>query len=240
MAQQQIVGIGGLGPDSLALFRFVTGLAGRPQPRVCLIPTAAADAPERTLAFYELSRDCGVIPSHLHLFNRQVADLRPFLLAHDVIFVGGGNTASMLAVWRAHGVDRILREAWEEGIVLAGPSAGANCWFEASVTDSFGPTLAPLLDGLGFLAGSFCPHYDSEAERRPTFTRLVAAGFPPGYAADDGVGLHFRGRELHEVVSARQDATAYRVEPGTEVALSMRLLQISGRSIDAALTPSQR
>lgn len=140
------------------------------------------------------------------------AGIREHLLAQDAIFVSGGNTANMLAVWRVHGVDAALREAWDEGIVLAGPSAGAICWFECGVTDSFGPELAPLEAALGFLAGSFCPHYDGEPERRPTYRRLVGAGFPAGIAADDGVGVRYAGTELAEVVAEREGATAYSVE----------------------------
>jgi peptidase E len=118
----------------------------------------------------------------------------------------------MLAVWGVHGVDAVLREAWDAGIVLAGPSAGGLCWFECAVTDSFGPELVPLERALGFLPGSFCPHYDGEPERRPTYRRLVAKGFPGGIAADDCVGVRFAGTELAEVVTERPGATAYRVE----------------------------
>jgi peptidase E len=135
------------------------------------------------------------------------------LLEQDVIFVGGGNTASMLAVFRAHGVDQILREAWEAGIVLCGGSAGSLCWFECGTTDSFDLfELAPLHDGLGFLAGSHCPHYDGEEQRRPLYHRLIGEGFPAGIAIDDDAAAHFVGTELKEVVSAREGATAYRVE----------------------------
>jgi peptidase E len=130
----------------------------------------------------------------------------------------------MLAVWRVHDFDRILREAWEQGIVLSGSSAGMICWFEASVTDSFGPQLATMTDGLGFLPGSACPHYDDEELRRPLYRRAVDEGFPPGYAADSGVGLHFVGTELVEVISPREGATGYRVEPGVETPLPARLL----------------
>jgi peptidase E len=151
-------------------------------------------------------------PFDLTLFDRRVQDLEGFLLSQDVIYVGGGNTANMLAVWRVHGVDEILKAAWEQGVVLCGSSAGANCWFEASITDSFGPALAPLHDGLGFLQGSFCPHYDSELQRRPTYELLVSKGFPPGYASDDAAALHFVGTELVECVSAQAEAGAYRVE----------------------------
>jgi peptidase E len=131
----------------------------------------------------------------------------------------------MLAVWRTHGVDRALKDAWESGVILAGPSAGAMCWFEAGLTDSFGPDLGPIRDGLRFLKGSFCPHYDGEVQRRPTYTRLIAEGFSPGYAADDGVGMHFRDGELLEVVSARPGATAYQVGRGGENPLEARALR---------------
>lgn len=150
--------------------------------------------------------------SWLRLFERDGRDLRTFILGQDVVYVGGGNTANMLAIWRLHGVDAILREAWEAGIILAGLSAGSLCWFEAGSTDSFGPGLAPLHDGLGFLPGSHCPHYDGEALRRPSYQRLVADGLAAGYAADDGAALHFVGTELAEVVTSRPAACAYRVE----------------------------
>ena len=130
----------------------------------------------------------------------------------------------MLAIWRVHGFDVILREAWEQGIVLTGWSAGMICWFEAGVTDSFGPELAGMRDGLGLLPGSACPHYDGEELRRPVYRRFVDEGFPPGYAADDGVGLRFVGTELVETVTSREGATAYRVEPRAETRLEARLL----------------
>ena len=138
--------------------------------------------------------------------------------------MSGGNTANMLAIWRVHGFDRILREAWEAGVVLTGGSAGMICWFEAAVTDSFGPQLEGLRDGLGFLPGSACPHYDGEERRRPRYRELVDGGFPAGIAADDGVAVRFEGSELAEVVTARPGATAYRVEPGAETPLEARPL----------------
>ena len=144
------------------------------------------------------------------------SDLRALALAQDVILVGGGNTANMLAVWRVHGFDAILREAWESGVVLAGWSAGMICWFEAGVTDSFGPQLAGLRDGLGFLPGSACPHYDGEEQRRPVYHRLVADGFPPGIALDDAAGAHYAGTELVRVISADDAAGGYRVTAAGE------------------------
>jgi len=136
--------------------------------------------------------------------------------SHDVVYVGGGNTANMLAVWRMHGMDEALRAAWEQGVVLCGSSAGMICWFEAGLTDSFGPQLEGMRDGLGFLPGSACPHYDGEELRRPRYRQLVDDGFPAGWAAEDGVGLHFEGTELAEVVSALPGKRAYRVEPRSE------------------------
>jgi dipeptidase E len=151
-------------------------------------------------------------------------DLREQALAADAILVCGGNTANMLAVWRVHGFDRILREAWEAGVLLCGWSAGMICWFEAGVTDSFGPQLAGMPDGLGFLPGSACPHYDGEERRRPVYTRLVQEGFPAGIALDDGVAAHCVGTELHEVVTDRPEAGGYRVTEDGEQPLAVRRL----------------
>jgi dipeptidase E len=151
--------------------------------------------------------------TYLKLFGAPAAaDWRPRLLQQDLIYVSGGNTANALAIWRAHGVDVALREAWERGVVLCGGSAGMICWFECSVTDSFGPGLAPLRDGLGFLPGSACPHYDSEHERRPIYHQLVASGFPGGFAAEDSVGLHFEGTALKEAITEVEGRCGYRVE----------------------------
>jgi len=216
--EPHIVGLGGHGDtpeQTLALMRHIASLTGKARPRVLHVPTAVGDSPEYTVAFYERWGRLGE-PSHLRFFPYPPSDLRELALAQDAISVGGGNTANMLAIWRLHGFDRILREAWESGVVLFGGSAGMICWFEAGVTDSFGPQLEGMEDGLGFLAGSACPHYDGEALRRPRYRELVAGGFPEGLAADDGVGLHFVGTELREVVTCRQGAAAYRVTRGGE------------------------
>jgi peptidase E len=224
---RRIVAFGGGGfatTPASPLIDYMLELAATPRPRVCFIPTAGADDAKWVTAFYRgaLKRSC--VPSDLPLFDRTGEDVREKLLAQEVIWVGGGNTANMLAVWRVHGVDRALREAWESGIVLSGSSAGMICWFQASITDSFGPQLAPLHDGLGFLKGSACPHYDSEDRRRPVYREAVAAGFPPGYAADDQVALRFDGEELAECVTAREGASAWRVELDGERTLPTRLL----------------
>ena len=225
MADRQIVAMGGLGDDGEAgvLVRFVLGLTGKERPRVCLLPTASAEKPELLLRFYvELAgfAEC----SHVSFFPWPPDGLRELVLSQDALFVTGGNTANMLAIWRAHGFEQIVREAWEQGVVLAGSSAGMICWFEAGVTDSYGPQLDGMRDGLGFLRGSACPHYDGEDRRRPVYQELVANGFPPGIAADDGVALHYVGTELREVVAVRNDARAHRVEPTSETPLEPRLL----------------
>jgi dipeptidase E len=201
-------------PDNPLLDRFVLSLARSSPPRVCFVPTASGDADGYVADFYRAFSALDCRPSDLGLFERTIGDLESFVLEQDVIYVGGGNTASLLAIWRAHGLDRALRRAWQEGVVLCGLSAGMNCWFQQSVTDSFDVgRLAALHDGLGLLPGSACPHYDGEEQRRPTFTRLVASGeLPDGWAADDGAGLVFAGQELVEVVASRPDAGAYRVE----------------------------
>jgi peptidase E len=208
MDSRRIVGLGGFPHEST--FEYVLGLA---RGRKVLVDGTAS--PQWT--------DPPPLPGELtplSFYPWPPPELRELALAHDVILVCGGNTANLLAVWRVHGFDRILREAWESGVVLAGWSAGMICWFEAGVTDSFGPELAGLRDGLGFLPGSACPHYDGEELRRPVYRRLVAEeGFPPGIACDDAAGVHYAGTELVEVVSSAPGSTAYRVGPDGEVPL---------------------
>lgn len=192
---------------------YVLGLSGKPRPKVCFIPTAKGDQAEVIVQFHYRLSASPAERTHLALFDRTVADIRGFLLSQDVIWVGGGNTANLLAVWRVHGVDHVLREAWNAGIILCGGSAGSLCWFECGTTDSFDLNqLAPLHDGLGFLPGSHCPHYDGEQQRRPLYHRLIAEGFAPGHAIDDDAAIHYLDTEVAEVVSARSGATAYRVE----------------------------
>ena len=196
---------------------------------MCFLPTAVGDSDWGIAVFYECFPASLCEPSHLRLFGVPQADVRGRLLAQDAIYVSGGNTANALAIWAVHGVDVALREAWESGVVLGGPSAGGICWFEAGITDSFGPELALLPRALGLLAGSFCPHYDGEPERRPAYERLIREGaLPAGWAADDAVALRFEGSELAEVVTERPGATAYRVEPrdggAVETPLDARLL----------------
>ena len=216
--ERQIVGLGGHGDtpeQTRELMRYVASLTGKERPRVLHVPTALGDAAEAIVGFHERWAGLGEL-THVRFFPFPPADLRELVLAQDAISVGGGSTANMLAIWRAHGFEALLREAWDRGIVLFGASAGMICWFEAGVTDSFGPQLEGMRDGLGLLAGSACPHYDGEARRRPRYRELVDEGFPEGIAADDGVGLHYVGTELNRVVTCRPGATAYRVTSAGE------------------------
>ena len=206
-------------------------LSGKPAPRLCVLNQAVGDDPAYYLRFYDRLADSAAEVRHLSLFPMpNVADPEDFLLSQDIIFVGGGSVANMVAVWRVHGIDQILRKAWQAGIVLAGSSAGGICWFEGGTTDSFGARLRPFTDGLGLLTGSFCPHYNSEAERRPLYRRLVAAGtLPGGLACDDGVGAHFVDDALEEMVADHPGGSGYRVEPDgdggyTETRLPVRYL----------------
>jgi dipeptidase E len=206
-------------PDDRLLDHLLGLARGR---RLLYVPTAGNEDPVRTVGWYEATRGRAEM-TPLHFFPWPPPDVRELVLAHDIVFVTGGNTANALAIWRVHGFDEILREAWESGVLLAGWSAGMICWFEHAVTDSFGPELAPM-ECLGFLPGSACPHYDGEERRRPVYAQLVTGGFPAGIAADDDVGLHFVGTELREVVSSRDGATAYRVSAAGEDQLDARLL----------------
>ncbi len=215
MREPQIVAVGGalLLPqaESLALERFILELTGAEKPRVCFVPTASGDDPAYVTRFFETYARLGAGLDVLRFFRRTPADLRDYLFAFDAVHVGGGNTRSMLATWRHWGFDRVLREAWERGIVLCGSSAGSICWFESGVTDSVAGRLEPMTC-LGFLAGSNCPHYDGEPERRPAYQRLVGSGeLAGGYACDDGVGLHFIGTTLRGAISSLPPAKAYRV-----------------------------
>ena len=210
--QRQIIAIGGGGfyrdSENLALERYIVQQTGTAKTRVTFVPTASAEPDSYLVSFYTAFLRLGCRPSHLSFFKR-TPDLRSYLLSQDVIFVGGGNTKSMLAVWRDWRVPEILREAWDSGIVLTGVSAGAICWFEQGLTDSFSNGLRPL-DCLGFLPGSCCPHYDGEAQRRPSYHRLLAAGeISAGVAIEDWTGVHYIGTEIHKVITSKRGSRAY-------------------------------
>jgi len=219
MPEPRIVAMGGA-PDEM-LLEYVLGVA--PGRRLLYVPTAEMEDPALTVWWYERLHGRAEM-THLHFFPWPPSGLRDLVLSEDIVLVTGGNTANAVAVWRAHGFDVILHEAWQHGVLLTGWSAGMICWFEQGVTDSFGPELGPI-ECLGFLPGSACPHYDGEERRRPVYTQLVAEGLAPGVAADDDVALRYIGTELREVVTSREGAAAYRVAADGERSLETRLLE---------------
>lgn len=199
-------------PDN-PLHEYLLSLTEEERPAVCFLPTASGDLPEYIDEFYKTYSAEKCRPCHLQLFYREVLDLEKLLLEQDVIIVGGGNTANMLAVWKLHGVDQILRKAYQRGILLAGGSAGAICWFEGGISDSFSSKrLEPLSCGLGLLRGSVAPHYDVDPLRKPAFEKSILSGqLKDGFAIDDASALYFVNEEIVEVVSSQQDSNAYRV-----------------------------
>ncbi len=225
--RRQIVAFGGGGFSMEAgnplLDDYVLSLTGVKRPRVCFLATASGDADDYVVRFYREFAGGRAEASHLGLFRRRrgIADVRRHLLEQDLIYVGGGSLVSLLGVWRAHGIDEILREAWEAGIVLCGLSAGALCWFSHSLSAYYGSP--ELVDGLALLPWSFTAHYDSEPERRTEYHRMLDRGVPSGYAADDGAALHFVGRGLHRVVGSRPGVAGYALHRGPAEVVEERL-----------------
>ncbi len=198
-------------PDNLALEKYVLEQIQKPHPNVCFIATASGDSEGYILKFFEAFLELECRPSYLSLFRLPKAHLEEFLLEKDILYVGGGNTRSMLALWREWKLDAIIQKAYKKGVLLAGISAGANCWFEQCITDSM-PGELRVLSCLGYLRGSFCPHYDGEPERRPSFHRLLNENkIKPGYAADDGAAIHYINEEPFAMVSSRPTAKVYKL-----------------------------
>ena len=208
------------------LVEHALSLTGKEAPSVCALYTATGDDVARIAAWYACWAGRPERASHVALLPMpNVDDLRRHLLAQDAVYVGGGSVAGLMVLWRLHGVDAVMREAWEAGVVLFGVSAGSLCWHSGGTTDSYGPQLRAWTDGLALLPGSNCPHYDSEERRRPLYQSLVREGqLAPGLGADDGVGLHYRGTELVEAVSDRDKASAWRVTPDGEQQVPTRRL----------------
>lgn len=210
----QIIVMGGGGftmePGNPLLDDYVLAATGRNRPRVCFVPTAAGDAVGYIDRFYEAFPDDICEPTHLSLFNRKIDDLGAFLSAADLVYVGGGNTVNLLAVWRAQGLDRVLPEVLASGTILCGVSAGALCWFERGITDSYSPDLKPLTNGLGLLRGAFSPHFDSDPRRPHLWPDFVARYGGPAVAAEDGVALHYVDGRIVRAVTSRPHARAYR------------------------------
>jgi peptidase E len=202
----------------------LSGVSSR-TPRVCHLGTATGDQRFRNAWLDEAGRIAGIDVVHLNLFPMpSVGDLAGLLLEQDVIWVGGGSVANLLAVWRVHGLDTTFAEVWKAGVVLAGVSAGSLCWHVGGTTDSFGPELRPVTNGLALVPYSNGVHYDSEPQRRPLFQKLVADGtLPDGYATDDGVGIVYRGTTMVEAVSEIRGKNAYAVTKSGDRASEERL-----------------
>ena len=218
-------------PDrSPALDELVLSLTGKPVPKICFLPTASGDQRDQAMRFHERFSAWPCQPSVLWLFHlaRDRMDPVKHLLAQDAIYVGGGSMRNMLAIWREHGIDGAMRRAWEAGVVLAGLSAGAMCWFEGGVSESGGRPQPAA--GLGLLSGSLSVHMDSEPERLRVYRSAVASGeLPPGHAADDCAALWFDGTDLVDCVASRDGARVVRVRPDGsggvyETELPVRLL----------------
>jgi dipeptidase E len=226
------------------IHEYILAVSGAAKPRVAFLPTASGDDPTYIVAFYEAYTAARCVPSHLSLFYRYVEDIQTFLLTQDVILVGGGNTSNMLRVWQLHGLDTILREAWESGIILCGGGAGAMCWFEGGITSSFGiGDPRPITEGLSLLAGSLCPHYDIEPRRRAIYHTAVAdTRLPSGYAVEDDTALHFVDNDLREAVGSRAGARGFTVTRRnggvTESPIPVRDIA-AGRTVSPWYSPSR-
>jgi len=213
--RKQIICMGGGGflmePKNPLLDLYILGQSPKKKPKICFVNTAKGDSSDTIKSFLSHFKKFKCEPSYLSLFKPPIGNLESFVLKKDIIYVGGGNTRNLLVLWKEWGLDRILKKAWESGIVLSGVSAGSICWFEEGVTDSIPGKLTPL-KCLGFLKGSNCPHYDGEKERRPSYHRLLRQRkIKNGYAADDGVAIHFIDDLFAHVVSSRPLGRAYKV-----------------------------
>ncbi len=217
--RQIVIAGGGFGT---AFIGYMARLTGKERPRLCYLPTASADRESSIIRWYENCAPLDVVPSAQESFissYRTDRSWEEIFLSVDGIVVSGGNTLNQQAIWRAQGIDAVLREAWDRGIVLGGASAGSLCWFDEGTTDSR-PQEVSKVECLGFLRGSHSPHYDAEAVRRPTYHRMIASGeLAPGYACDNDAGIHFVDNEVHRVIKTREDARVYHValEGGTVV-----------------------
>jgi peptidase E len=228
---RQILAMGGGGFSMEAgnglLDEHALALTGAACPRVCFLPTASGDADHYIVRFYRAFPAGRCEPSHVSLFRRDggASDLAAHLLAQDLVYVGGGSVISLLGTWCAHGVDVMLRAAWEAGVVMTGLSAGSLCWFEDGVTAFHGESRR--IRGMGFLPHSNAVHYDDKPDRRAAYLEAIADGMIPGYGTGDGAALHFVGTDLAEVVTSRPHARAYHVTRDAETELAMRYLGLT-------------
>jgi dipeptidase E len=233
---KQIIAIGGGGfgshPSNLLIHQYILNQAQKESPKICFLPQASSEARDYIVNFYQTFCNLGAQPSWVSLFGRVSPSWRNHILSQDIIFVGGGNTRSMLALWREWGMDEVLREAYDRGIILSGTSAGAICWFEQGITDSGPVRRSPgedgplgVLDGLGILKGSCCPHYDDEAERRPSYIKFTKSGEAvAGIALAEEAAAHFVDGTLHKIVAAKKGKQCYQVSAHGEQELEVHYL----------------
>jgi dipeptidase E len=212
MATRKILIAGG--NFNTPFIRYMAQLTGKPRPRLCYLPTASADSPQGSISWF---RNCAPVNCEAFVQESFIASSRQLqgwdevLLSMDGIVASGGNTLNQQAIWKAQGIDQVLRQAWDRGIVLGGASAGSLCWFEEGTTDSR-PKELTTVQCLGFLKGSHSPHYDREPLRRPLYQKLISSGqMKPGYACDNDAGIYFEDNEVKRVVTARTGAKAYYV-----------------------------
>jgi len=214
------------GGFNTAFIRYMAELTGKPRPKLLYLPTASADSPSGIISWYKSCAPLTVEPSHQVSFiasTQQPRSWEEVLLSVDGIVCSGGNTLNQQAIWKAQGLDVILKQAWDKGIVLGGASAGSLCWFEEGTTDSR-PKELSTVQCLGFLAGSHCPHYDAEPGRRPLYHKLIESGqMKPGYACDNDAGIYFEGTEVKRVVHTRAEARVYYVMVMNGKAVERRL-----------------
>jgi peptidase E len=214
-ATRQILAVGGAGLERSdgppPLLQYFLGLTGKKKPRVCFMPSASGDATSEVARWNQAIKglECESRVQKVYIASPKSKNFDEELLKVDAIYIGGGNALNMLAMWQAHGIDKILREAYDRGIVLGGEGAGALCWFEQGLSDSRPGKLTPM-DGLGFLKGSCCPDFDTDKFRQTIYADAIKKGeIKDGYKIDRGIGLHFIDEKLSKVVSAK--APAYRV-----------------------------
>lgn len=211
------------GPSRLMLY--FLGLTGKKHPKVCMIPTASGDKPDTVNQFLHIFNKYGAHPNYLSLFSLPTNDLEDWLMDFDAIFVSGGNTKSMLGVWREWQLDRLLKQAWERGIVISGGSAGANCWYEQNQTDSFAVGFDPL-PGLGWVPGSCCPHYSDEKGWRPAYLDFVRTGqLCAGYGISNRAAIHYIDGQFHAAVIEWDQAGVFRVERAADGAVTETKLE---------------
>jgi peptidase E len=242
MATPRIVALGGhefrARPGELAIVRHLLELTGAECPRVCLLPTAGGDAQDGITSFHAALERFDCVASHISLFRleRERTDLRRHLLGQDLIYVAGGSMLNLIAIWRAHGLDRVLGEAWRQGVLLAGQSAGAMCWFELGITASSGKPRPAA--GLGLLPGSLSVHYGRDPQRREVYLGEIVGGLPNGYALDDGAGLLFEGTRAVEAFAGARGARVVRVEREGDRARELPLHPIPLRQEVPAVDPA--